>query len=247
MAWPIPKYSKNQVSKAGLTIVDFNLDLEDPKDLDQLLKAFEVISNWRLCHGYIINTFQANLRKKVKPIDDIAIVAQRLKRMTSIVRKLRRYKNIKLSTMQDIGGLRAVVSTLKKVRNVQQDFTSSRFHHELVTCTDYISSPKASGYRSVHLVYRFKSPVRPQYNSLLIEIQIRTRIQHAFATAVETMDTFLNTSLKSSEGPTEWLNFFSLIGSAFAHLEDTPPIPGYENMTKKATFKAVRQKAQNKR
>ena len=170
MAWPIPKYSKNQVNKAGLIFRDFsNLDLKDPKVVDKLLNAFEVVSNWRLCHGYIINTFQANLRKKVKPIDSNAIIAQRLKRMTSIMLKLTRYKTMKLSTMQDIGGLRAVVSTLNRVRSLEKDFTSSRFHHKLVTCMDYISSPKASGYRSVHLVYRFRSPVRPQYNGLLID------------------------------------------------------------------------------
>ncbi len=45
---------------------------------------------------------------------------------------------------------------------------------------------------------------------LLIELQLRTRLQHEWATAVETMGTFLQSSLKSSQGPEEWLDFFSL-------------------------------------
>src|SRR5207302_10368579 len=58
-----------------------------------------------------------------------------------------------------------------------------------------------------------------------IEIQLRTRLQHAWATAVETVGTFLQQSLKSSEGSEKWLRFFALTGSAFAMTEHTWPVP----------------------
>jgi putative GTP pyrophosphokinase len=59
------------------------------------------------------------------------------------------------------------------------------------------------------------------------------------------MGTFLDYALKSSEGPRNWLNFFSLTGSAFAHLENTPPVSGYEGLSQKETFDAVVEKAMN--
>ena len=60
------------------------------------------------------------------------------------------------------------------------------------------------------------------YNGLQVEIQLRTRLQHAWATAVETVGTFLDESLKSSEGPEAWLRFFELAGSVFAREEGSP-------------------------
>jgi len=72
---------------------------------------------------------------------------------------------------------------------------------------------------------------------------LRTKLQHVWATAVETVGTFINHSLKSSEGPTEWLSFFSLAGSAFAHLENSPPVPSYEKLSWQETFRATSREA----
>lgn len=146
---------------------------------------------------------------------------------------------MQLARMQDIGGLRTVVGTVKKVRALETNYKNSRFYHELTSTKDYINEPKVSGYRSVHLVYKNRNPRATDYSGLYIEVQIRTRLQHAWATAVETMGTFLNHALKSSEGPSEWLSFFALAGSAFAHLENTPAVPGYENCSKQEAFEAV--------
>ena len=88
MAWPIPNFSKTQVNKAGKILAGNKVFDEE------LLWAVGVVDNWRSCHGYPINTFQATLRHKLKIIDPNAIVAQRLKRMFSIVEKLRRFNNM---------------------------------------------------------------------------------------------------------------------------------------------------------
>ncbi|TFY99134.1 hypothetical protein EZ313_21410 [Ramlibacter henchirensis] len=56
-------------------------------------------------------------------------------------------------------------------------------------------------------------------------MQIRTRLQHTWATAVETVGTFLSQALKSSLGEADWLRFFALMGSVFAAKEDCPPVP----------------------
>lgn len=57
------------------------------------------------------------------------------------------------------------------------------------------------------------------------------------------MGTFLDHALKSSEGPEEWLKFFSLAGSAFAHCEKCAPVPGYELLSRKDTFKQTEAEA----
>jgi putative GTP pyrophosphokinase len=230
MPWPTPEYSKSQVRKAGQTLINDNSSFEEFYD------AFLVVENWRSCHGYPINTFQATLRSKLKAIDPDALVSQRLKRMPSILNKLTRFLNMSLDRMQDFGGLRAVVSSNRKLRELEQNYRNSRFKHELVSCRDYVTSPKESGYRSIHLVYKYINPFASAYNGLFIELQLRTKLQHAWATSVETMGTFLGQALKSSEGEELWLDYFSLCSAAFSHVEDSPVHQDYNNRAKLEIF-----------
>lgn len=216
MGWPKPKYSKSQVRRAGQLLLDDSVSDEN------FMEAFEVVENWRSCHGYPINTFQATIRAKLKRIDQNALVSQRLKRMESIISKLKRFPSMSLDRMQDFGGVRAVVASIEILRILEENYRNSRFTHELVSCKDYVSNPKPSGYRSIHLVYRYNNNAVSDYNGLFVELQLRTRLQHAWATAVETMGTFLDQALKSSEGHEIWLNYFALCSAAFAHLEETP-------------------------
>ena len=232
-----PKYSRSQVNKAG------DIFRNSDHARENILWAAGVLGNWRAIHNYPINTFQATLRQKLKAIDEQALVAQRLKRIPSIIDKLRRFPDMQLARMQDIGGLRAVVNNLTQVQLLYDNYKKTRFQHQLISERNYIEKPKTSGYRSIHLVYRYNNVLVPKYNGLLIELQLRTRRQHAWATAVETMGIFLNYALKSSEGPHEWLKFFSLTGSAFAHLEHQNPVPGYEALTSTETYRDVAQKS----
>lgn len=233
MAWPIPRFSRSEVNRAGETLIAPIFNSTD------YVRATEVLSNWRSCHGYAVNTFQATLRRKLATIDEDAIVAQRLKRTPSIVSKLQRYGTMRLSRMQDIGGLRAVVKDIHAVRALQSAYKQSRFPHQLMNEHDYIGMPKSSGYRSVHLVYKYRNEKAREYDGLLLELQIRTRLQHAWATAVETVGTFLDQSLKSSEGPDAWLEFFALTSSAFSHVEIQTLVPQYVNLSKEETFSLV--------
>lgn len=230
--WTKPKYSKSQVDKAGNIVKSGSSSQEDKE------WAEEVLSNWRLIHGYPINTFNTTLRDKIRSIDKEALVAQRLKRRPSIVSKLQK-ETTRLSQVQDIGGLRAVVKDMTTLKKLVANYKKSQFKHEFVGQDDYIEKPKESGYRSIHLIYKYKNEIVPEYSGLLIELQIRTKIQHAWATAVETMGTYLKHSLKSSEGPEEWLKFFVITGAAFAHLEEQPPITEYCKMSKLEIFRQV--------
>jgi putative GTP pyrophosphokinase len=233
MTWQKPQYSKSQVRKAGQRLLNSNTTSED------FLESLQIIENWRSCHGYPINTFQATLRSKLKTIDSSALVSQRLKRMQSILNKLQRFPSMNLDRMQDFGGLRAVVSSVEKLRLLENNYRQSHFKHDLVSCKDYVDNPKSSGYRSIHFVYRYSNPIAPEYDGLFVELQMRTKLQHAWATAVETMGTFLDQALKSSEGHDVWLNYFSLCSAAFASLEKTPVHETYKSFSADKLYKML--------
>lgn len=219
-----PAFSKSQVNKAGSILV-----ASDERPQSDRAWADAVLANWRACHGYPMNTFQATLRSKLKRIDNDAIVAQRLKRAPSIILKLKRFPQMSLARMQDIGGLRAVLLDASKARATEAAYKSARFSHDLVNSKNYIDEPKKDGYRGIHLIYRYSNSQAQAYDGLCLELQLRTRLQHAWATAVETMGTFLDQALKSGQGDAKWRQFFACASAALALREGTAAVPGFED------------------
>lgn len=228
-----PQYSKKHINRAGNVLVAASASPEEREH------AFDVLNHWRTCHAYPINTFQSTLRSRLAKVCNTALVAQRLKRTPSIIKKLQLNPGMQLARMQDIGGLRAVVNNISQVRHLENMFKNSRSAHELIREDDYIESPKVSGYRSLHLVYRYLNNLSPQYNGLCLELQIRTKLQHAWATAVETIGTFLDQALKSSEGSDEWLEYFKIVSAAFAITENAPVLAEFSNLSKDEIFGLV--------
>lgn len=216
MAWVTPQYSKKKVMKAGSTLFD------DKATDEEFEEALIILNNWRSSHSYPVNTFQASLRNKLKSLGIKGVVAQRLKRIPSIVQKLERFPGMSLARMQDIGGLRAVVPNLRYIYKLRESYLTSKWDHILVSEYDYIKKPKDSGYRGIHLVYKYNNRKggAKSYEGLQLEIQIRNEVQHAWATAVETAGVFLNQALKSSIGDARWLEFFTYASSSFALMED---------------------------
>lgn len=214
-----PQYSKKQVDAAGATLV---AALSSESDLDE---AYTVINNWRSSHSVPLNIFRRTLRQNAEKRDSNCLVAQRIKRLSSIELKLRIFTTMKLGQMQDIGGCRAVVNGVDTVNDLMRLYRGSKTGSTLDHIDDYIANPKKSGYRGVHLIYRYHSSKNELYNGLKIEIQLRSKLQHAWATAVETVGTFVRQALKSSMGEQEWLRFFALMGSAIALREHTPMVP----------------------
>jgi len=233
MAFAIPNFTRKQVTKAGQVLINPHSTVDDFE------KALTLLSHWRSCHAYPINTFQATLRSRLKKVCNTALVAQRLKRTPSILKKLELNPGMQMARMQDVGGLRAVVESLSQVHKLQEIYLKSSLQHELIGIDDYIATPKKSGYRSLHLIYKYKNPQNPIYDGLCIELQIRTKLQHAWATAVETIGTFLDQALKSSEGPKEWLDYFKLVGAAFSFLEKSPVAKDFEKIPKEKIYRLV--------
>jgi hypothetical protein len=225
MAWVEPQYTKGQVNGAGREL------LRDPRreEYDEIITyvaALDVVNNWRASHSFPLNTFQNGLRKKGRQVDRNCLVAQRIKRITSIRDKLSRFPTMTLSQMQDIGGCRAILSSVSSVHRLCDLYDKSSIKHKLHHIDDYITNPRVSGYRGVHMIYRYYSDKKPTYNSLLIEMQLRSKFQHAWATAVETVGAFVGQALKASHGHEDWLRFFALMGTVIALREKSQPVPG---------------------
>ena len=215
--WAKPEYSRTGVENAGRILAD-----PSHSSVWEYFAALDVLDNWRSSHSFPLNAIQTTVRRKAKRIDASVIVAQRLKRRPSIVQKLHR---LSLCRIQDIGGCRAVLPKPTQVKGLLDDLVESRVRHALYRVDDYVDNPRQTGYRSVHLLYRYKSDRRAEYDNLRIEVQLRSKLQHAWATAVETVSTFLGEPLKAGKGPQEWLDFFAMASSAFAYIEGTAEVP----------------------
>ena len=230
MAWTKRQYSKGQIDRAGRALLALAKD--DPRREE----AIQIVDNWRSCHAYPLQVIKMTLLHRATKVDSKALIAQRLKRRPSIELKLQQNPQMKLSQMQDLGGGRAVLRTIRGVRELVTQYKAydskspqDRSSWDGSDDYDYIKNPKADGYRGIHLVFRYHSPSpeRAVYNGQRIEIQIRSKLQHLWATAVETAQVFTGQALKSriKNATEEWLRFFALASSAFARKEKAPIVP----------------------
>lgn len=209
------KYSGKDIIRAGETfLTEQNLGHEE-----ELSRAMDVLSYWRFEHERPLEKALALLQEKTLEKDRKAIFAKRLKRYPSIVAKLKRFRQMKLKNMQDIGGCRAIVSSEKKLFQIVRELRKrEEFKNSLgvIRYKDYIENPKEDGYRGYHLVGLFKDGAG---GTKSIEIQVRTILQHDWATALEIVDLFTGQALKSNQGKTEWKDFFKLVSEHFALME----------------------------
>lgn len=206
-------YSKSKVDNAGKLLSQETFQLEEWEN------SMQILSSWRAHHASPLDHVTKHVASKAKIVDNKAIIAKRLKRTSSIIKKLKILKNSRLSAMQDIGGCRAILSDKNQVEKLTTSLLSD---NRYTVRDDYIKSPKSNGYRSIHVINKSDHPYGSP--SVPIEIQIRTAIQHSWATAVEIIDLFTNQDLKSSiKGQRDWKRFFDLASKELAALD------GYQN------------------
>ena len=95
-------YSKKQIDKVGKTLTSKE-SLQEEKE-----QALAILNNWRAVHASPLNTITNNLTFS----NPNAIIVHRLKRLDSIIEKLKRFPQMHLSKMQDLGGCRVVFGNL---------------------------------------------------------------------------------------------------------------------------------------
>lgn len=187
-------------------------------EMDLLILDYENLSTYR-------DTFQGPMLKVRMGIQsfvrtckiDEADVAQRLKRMPRILSKLSRYPSMQVVNMQDIAGCRVVVESRDQQETLVKHIRK-RWDHggQISKVYDYVSSPKDSGYRAVHVV--------ALRDDRMVEIQVRTRMQQAWANGVEAASRGISAELKWEVGPETVLDYFRVLADVYEVAErgETP-------------------------
>jgi ppGpp synthetase/RelA/SpoT-type nucleotidyltranferase len=194
------RFTKGQINRAGVLLLDLGERMQrdgtkravtdsDERKLDD---AWEALTWWRSLHARPLSTVAANLRYHVDRGDARVRgrieVAQRLKRLDTLVGKLGRERG-SVAQMQDIGGVRAVLPSLRHVYVVRRRLLKSWV---IIRERDYIAQPKSSGYRALHLIVRRMG--------FPIEVQLRTIGQDVWANQVEETGRQVGLDLKFGAG-----------------------------------------------
>jgi ppGpp synthetase/RelA/SpoT-type nucleotidyltranferase len=214
----LERFSKRKIVGAGKLVAG---SFEQPTE--ELIEAFRTAHEWRGAHVPPMRAMRSELGKLARKIEPYPLTAARLKRMASIRRKLKR-GNRTLYQIQDISGCRVILNKMESVdaltKRYVEDLASA---HELIDQDDYLAEPKRDGYRSRHLVLKYDGPEEETAgNRLVVELQIRTRMQHAWATAVEAVGFVRKENLKAGEGSADWLRLFQLMSGEIAAMERCP-------------------------
>lgn len=164
---------------------------------EEVRKAREVVDAYRSAHALPLHAAYMGLRSCLVTEGLDLDVSRRLKRLPTIEDKLRRLPSMDLSTMQDIGGCRAVLNTQEEVQQVVDRFVANSLKRNKKPdkIRDYVAQPQESGYRAVHIYTR--------YHGRRIEVQLRTREQDSWAKIVEGLTSHTGIDFKSGDGPEE--------------------------------------------
>ena len=210
-------YSKSQVDRAGrlvrrLTVVQGHEREPVAVAGERFIEALTIIEWWRGLHARPLRRVNANLRYYVsKAGGGEHSVTQRLKRFPTIIDKLARHPNMQLTTMEDIGGVRAVLESQEQVDAIVADLRrQSRWSIRRIR--EYVDGrtpgPKDDGYRAIHVII--------EKDERYVELQLRTWQQDVWAQSVEKDMRRLGAGLKFGAGPDDLREYYRLVGEFFA-------------------------------
>ena len=209
--------SKTKIKNIGNSIKNNSLSQDD----------LSIFSEWRSSHAILTRELAKTLkRKSIKN----SIISRRLKRQPSIFAKLTRYPQMQLNRMQDIGGVRIILKNQKEVYKLSEELiklygSNKKAMFELKKpIDDYIANPKEyDGYRSIHHVYSYSGSSKQEefLRGMFIELQIRTKIQHIWATTLEIFDIKNKSTLKIGGGNEEHREFFKLCSLVLSFIDKT--------------------------
>lgn len=193
------------ITKALIRTIGNHLRANTQSDED-----LEKLNLYRNTHILVMNTLINTIKDKTpKPL----FIARRLKRLSSIKSKLKRFCSMQLDRMQDIGGVRAVFKDIKQAKEYKDKiellYKNEKRALKIVKINDYVTYPKEDGYRGYHIVFEYHKG-KEELKSYKIEFQIRDLKQHYWATAVEIFSLISKHNLKSGEGEEEHKSFFYL-------------------------------------
>lgn len=186
------KLSKTQIDRLGDRLRSGSISPPDLKLLDE----------YRLSFGEAYETVVEAIRDRLQ----LESTGRPAKSTTSIMEKLRR-ESIRLSQVQDIAGCRIVVTNVMEqdriVSSLQSLFPGA-------SVIDRRINP-SFGYRAVHVV--------PRFAGKLIEVQVRSSLQHLWSELSEKCADVYNPALKYGQGEKEILERLGVTSKTILAIE----------------------------
>ncbi len=171
--------SKSQVDRLGERLREGSHTESDLRMLDEFRASFA---------GPYESVLQTIRNRSQLPTGRIA------KSTISIVEKLRRIKNLRLSRMQDIAGCRVVVANI-----LEQDQLVAALRNDFPVASVVDRRDKPShGYRAIHFIAKVSGKH--------VEVQVRSSLQHLWAEFSEKASDVLDPNIKYGGGPEYWRN-----------------------------------------
>lgn len=169
----IKRLGKRLREKKGKHISDDDLDLLQAHRLsftEPLFRTFKELTQYK------------------STVERSAIIAFRLKRISTIINKVIRKPEMQLNRMWDIAGIRIIFGDEGSARRMVNLIVQK--YEVRGQIRNYFEDPKKIGYQAFHIY------ITEPNSGKVIEVQIRTRDTHNWATLVEITDVLYNTRLK---------------------------------------------------
>lgn len=203
------KLSRTKIDKSGLALSKGKF-----KDEIEFIELEDAFDEYRKAHLKPLSETTLEIQRMLSNYGAKYYIAQRLKRKPQIVRKLNRL-SVRLTQLQDIGGCRIIVQKNQDVDNIFA-FLSEKARSEagfkIERVTDYREKGRDdTGYRSLHVIM--------ERSDVLLELQIRSRIQHYWAESIERTSVIYGHYLKEKEGDPEVIDYFKHLSDVFYELE----------------------------
>jgi ppGpp synthetase/RelA/SpoT-type nucleotidyltranferase len=186
------EFSKNQVDRLGDRLRRGDISENDLRLLDTYRRSFTQ------AYEDVVGRIASEL--------GLEPTGRPAKSTTSIIDKLQR-ETVRLSQMQDIAGCRIVVPLL-----AAQDEVIHRLKilFDRVDFDDRRKNP-SHGYRAVHVIVN--------QSGKLVEVQVRTALQHSWAELSEKLSDEFDSSIKYGGGSKEIASYLSMLSDVILDME----------------------------
>lgn len=190
--------SKSQITKLGVKI---RRKLRNNEELteDEIVR----LQNYRTSFKNDLAPVFQILSKIGKQDRQDTIISFRIKRIESVLSKIKREPTMSLGNMGDIAGCRLIVYTDNAFKNIVKSIEKNFIVKKR---NNYLLKPKEDGYTGYH--FYVQSPIN---ENKLVEIQVRTIRTHNWASLVEIIDMLFGLKLKEGEKNRELQEFLKLL------------------------------------
>lgn len=161
--------------------------MKSEQQVEAAVKSYEDVDSWKTVI-FLYNAALKEVGTKLEILNDefqhvhrynpIEHIKSRMKTSESIVKKLKRYgyestiENM-VKYINDIAGIRVICSFTSDIYRIA-DMIGNQNDIKVISVKDYIKHPKASGYKSYHMLVTVPVFLSDRIVEVKVEIQIRT-------------------------------------------------------------------------